>query len=97
MRSTRLSRSLIRRTPPAAQHITLARMCRSVKTLRGMEPPPTGDDIHAAALQFVRKVSGYRQPSAANGPAFDAAVDEITAAAARLLDGLVTPRRAATG
>jgi len=72
-------------------------MCRSIKTLRGMEPPPTQDDIHAAALQFVRKLSGYRQPSAANGPAFDAAVTEISDAAARLLDGLVAPRRAAAG
>jgi hypothetical protein len=65
-------------------------MCRSIKTLRGMEPPPTGEDIHAAALQFVRKVSGYRQPSAANTAAFDAAVGEITDAAARLLDSLAT-------
>jgi len=65
-------------------------MCRSIKTLRGMEPPPTGEDVHAAALQFVRKVSGYRQPSAANAAAFDAAVGEIADAAARLLDSLAT-------
>jgi hypothetical protein len=70
-------------------------MCRSIKTLRGMEPAPTQDDIHAAALQFVRKLSGYRQPSTANGPIFDNAVEEISAAATRLLDGLVTPRRSA--
>ena len=63
-------------------------MCRSIKTLRGMEPPASDHDIHAAALQFVRKVSGFRQPSAANAEVFDAAVDEITDAAARLLDSL---------
>jgi hypothetical protein len=64
-------------------------MCRSIKTLRGMQPPATDDDIHAAALQFVRKVSGFRQPSASNAAAFDAAVEEITEAAGRLLDNLV--------
>lgn len=63
-------------------------MCRSIKTLRGMEPPATHDDVHAAALQFVRKVSGYRVPSAANQAPFDAAVDEVTAAAQRLLADL---------
>lgn len=62
-----------------------------------MEPAPTQEDIHAAALQFVRKVSGYRQPSAQNSHAFEAAVEEISVAAARLLDGLVTPRRSAAG
>lgn len=70
-------------------------MCRSIKTLRGMDPPATDDDVHAAALQFVRKVSGYRQPSATNAAAFDAAVAEITAVASRLLDDLVTGRRPA--
>ena len=64
--------------------------------LDGAEPPATEDDIHAAALQFVRKVSGYRQPSSANAPAFDAAVDEISAAATRLLDGLVKRAPAAS-
>jgi hypothetical protein len=64
-------------------------MCRSIKTLRGMQPPATDDDIHAAALQFVRKVSGFRQPSATNAAAFDAAVAEITEAAQRMLDSLV--------
>ncbi len=62
-------------------------MCRSIKTLRGPEPA-TDDDIHAAALQFVRKISGYRQPSRANAAAFDAAVDEIAEASRRLLAGL---------
>lgn len=62
-------------------------MCRSIKTLRGPEPA-TEDDIQAAALQFVRKISGYRQPSRANAEAFDAAVDEIAEASRRLLAGL---------
>ena len=65
-------------------------MCRSIKTLRGQEPPATEDEIRAAALQFVRKVSGYRVPAARNELAFDAAVDEITASSRRLLDTLVT-------
>ncbi len=70
-------------------------MCRSIKTLRGAEPPATDDEIRAAALQFVRKISGYRKPSAANHAVFDQAVDEITEASRRLLDGLVSVRRAA--
>jgi hypothetical protein len=65
-------------------------MCRSIKTLRRSEEPATQDEIRAAALQFVRKVSGYRQPSRANAPAFDTAVEEITEASARLLD-VVSP------
>ncbi len=65
-------------------------MCRSIKTLRGMQPPATSDDVHAAALQFVRKLSGYRKPSAANQQAFDDAVSEVAAAAGRLLAGLST-------
>jgi hypothetical protein len=70
-------------------------MCRSIKTLRGLDPPASADDVHAAALQFVRKVSGYRAPSAANQAPFDTAVDEITAAARRLLADL-RPGHAAT-
>jgi hypothetical protein len=69
-------------------------MCRSIKTLRGAEPPASEDDVRAASLQFVRKISGYRVPSAANREAFDAAVDEIAEAADRLLDSLVTRRAA---
>ena len=61
-------------------------MCRSIKTLRGNEPTP--EEVRAAALQFVRKVSGYRAPSKANEAVFTAAVDEIEAAADRLLAGL---------
>ena len=64
-------------------------MCRSIKTLRH-EPDNTHDDVEAAALQYVRKVSGYRKPSQVNKPAFDAAVAEITQATQRLLDSLVT-------
>ncbi len=63
-------------------------MCRSIKTLRGAEPPADDDDAHAAALQFVRKISGYRAPSKANQQAFDAAVQEVTVATTRLLEGL---------
>ncbi len=64
-------------------------MCRSIKTLRN-EPEFTHDDVEAAALQYVRKISGYRKPSQVNKPAFDAAVAEITQATQRLLDSLVT-------
>ena len=63
-------------------------MCRSIKTLRRAEEPATPDEIRAAALQFVRKVSGYRVPSRANAPAFDGAVDEIADASRRLLDSI---------
>jgi hypothetical protein len=63
-------------------------MCRSIKTLRGADPPADDDDAHAAALQFVRKISGYRAPSKANQAAFDAAVQDVTAATTRLLEGL---------
>ena len=60
-------------------------MCRSIKQLRLPDVPATDEEIRAAALQFVRKVSGYRQPSRRNAEAFDAAVDEIAATTARLL------------
>lgn len=63
-------------------------MCRSIKTLRAQEPPATGDDINAAALQFVRKISGYRAPSRANREAFDLAVAEVAAASEKLLASL---------
>lgn len=64
-------------------------MCRSIKTLRGSTEPVTDDDVRAAALQYVRKLSGYRQPSRANEEVFEAAVDEIAATTQRLLDGLI--------
>jgi hypothetical protein len=63
-------------------------VCRSIKTLRRADEPATDEEIRAAALQFVRKVSGYRTPKRANIEPFDAAVDEITEASRRLLDGL---------
>jgi len=63
-------------------------MCRSIKTLRREDAPATEEEIRAAALQFVRKVSGYRQPSRRNAEAFDAAVDDISEASRRLLDAL---------
>jgi hypothetical protein len=68
-------------------------MCRSIKTLRGADPTP--EEVRAAALQFVRKVSGYRVPSRANEAVFTTAVDEIEAAAGRLLAGLAPIRTTA--
>jgi hypothetical protein len=65
-------------------------MCRNIKTLFNFEPPATDAEIRAAALQYVRKVSGFTRPSAANAAAFDRAVDEVAAASRRLLAGLVT-------
>ena len=68
-------------------------MCRSIKRLReGTEPVPD-DEIRAAALQFVRKVSGFREPSQRNAEAFDTAVDEIAAASKRLIDSVTTSMR----
>ena len=66
-------------------------MCRSIKTLRGAEPEPTTEDVDAAALQFVRKISGYRAPSRANQEVFDRAVRDVADATRRLLDDLVVP------
>jgi hypothetical protein len=67
-------------------------MCRSIKTLRGGEAPATDDEIQAAALQFIRKVSGYREPSKKNEDAFRTAVAEVTEVSRRLLDS-VDPAR----
>lgn len=63
-------------------------MCRNIKTLFNCDPPATDEEVRAASLQFVRKLSGSRQPSQANAPAVERAVDEVTAAARRLLDSL---------
>ena len=63
-------------------------MCRSIKTLRNVEVPATEEEIHAAALQFVRKVSGYRKPSKVNEDAFERAVDEVADATHKLLENL---------
>lgn len=64
-------------------------MCRSIKTLRGAEPEATRADVEAAARQFVRKLSGYREPSKANAAVFEQAVTDVADAAERLLAGLV--------
>jgi hypothetical protein len=63
-------------------------MCRSIKTLRTLDVPATDDEVRAAALQFVRKVSGYRKPSPANEEAFNAAVEEIAHASRHLLEAV---------
>ena len=65
-------------------------MCRNIRPLFNFEPPATDDEIRAAALQFVRKISGYTHPSQANAPAFDRAVDDVARAARTLLASLVT-------
>ena len=65
-------------------------MCRNIKSLFNFEPPVTGEEIHAAALQYVRKVSGFNTPSKANEAAFLAAVDQVTAVSSTLLNSLET-------
>ena len=65
-------------------------MCRSIKTLRGSAEPVTEEEIRAAALQYVRKLSGYRKPAQRNEVVFEIAVDDVAAATQRLLDGLVS-------
>jgi hypothetical protein len=65
-------------------------MCRNIHTLFNFEPPATEDEVRDAALQYVRKISGFTKPSRANEAAFERAVNEVTAATARLVDGLVT-------
>lgn len=65
-------------------------MCRNIRTLHNFAPPATDDEVHAAALQFVRKISGSAKPSAANQAAFDRAVAEIAHVTGHLLDELVT-------
>jgi hypothetical protein len=65
-------------------------MCRNIKTLFNFDPPVTEEEVRAASLQFVRKISGFAKPSKANEPAFDAAVDEIAGISRRLLHSLET-------
>ena len=65
-------------------------MCRNIKTLANFAPPATNDEVHASALQFVRKLSGTSRPSRANEEAFNRAVVEVTESARRLIDALVT-------
>ena len=65
-------------------------MCRSIKTLHNFKPPATDEEVRASALQFVRKLSGFTNPSKVNEPAFARAVDQVSEAARTLLDSLVT-------
>jgi hypothetical protein len=65
-------------------------MCRNIRTLFNFEPPATDEEIHASAMQFVRKLSGFAHPSKANEAAFDHAVDEVADAARRLITSLAT-------
>lgn len=65
-------------------------MCRNIKTLFNFDPPATDDEIHAAALQFVRKLSGFNKPSQANQAAFDKAIEEVAASARVLISSLYT-------
>ena len=65
-------------------------MCRNIRTLHNFEPPATEDEVRGAALQYVRKISGFTKPSKANEAAFERAVDAVSAASAELLEALVT-------
>jgi len=65
-------------------------MCRNIRTLYNFEPPATEDEVRAAALQYVRKISGFNKPSQANAEAFERAVDEVAEISSRLLAALVT-------
>jgi len=65
-------------------------MCRNIKTLFNFEPPATEEEIRAASLQFVRKLSGFNKPSKVNEEAFDQAIDEVAVAARKLIDSLIT-------
>jgi hypothetical protein len=65
-------------------------MCRNIRTLHNFEPPATHEEMHAAAVQYVRKVSGMQKPSQANAAAFERAIAEVAEATERLLDALVT-------
>jgi len=65
-------------------------MCRNIRVLYNFAPPASADEVEAASLQYVRKISGFTKPSQANAEAFDRAVAEVTAASQRLLDSLVT-------
>jgi len=65
-------------------------MCRNIRTLYNFEPPATDEEVHSAALQYVRKISGFNKPSQANAEAFERAVEEVTEVSARLLGELVT-------
>ena len=68
-------------------------MCRNIRPLHNFEPPATEDEVRAAALQYVRKISGFTKPSQANEEAFERAIEEVAEASSRLLDSLVTAAR----
>ncbi len=69
---------------------TLSGMCRNIRNLHNFEPPATEDEVHDAALQYVRKISGFTKPSQANAEAFDRAVEEVARVSGELLAALVT-------
>jgi hypothetical protein len=73
-----------------ARGVSLGGMCRNIRTLHNFEPPASEDEVRAAALQYVRKISGYTRPSQANEEAFAAAVDSVAAASLELLSQLTT-------
>jgi hypothetical protein len=77
-------------SPMAPTGSTLFGMCRNIRTLHNFDPPATEEEIHASALQYVRKISGSTKPSRANAESFDRAVDAVAAATKTLLDELVT-------
>jgi|SRR5271165_974637 len=83
-------RSVIRKLSVASCRMGIHAMCRSIKTLYNFEPPVTEEEIRAASLQFVRKITGFNKPSKANEAAFAAAVDDIAATASKLLTSLET-------
>ncbi|MGH2681810.1 MAG: DUF2277 domain-containing protein [Actinomycetota bacterium] len=68
-------------------------MCRSIKRLRGPDGPATSEEIREAALQYVRKVSGFREPSRRNAEAFEAAIEEVAASSRRLIDAVTSGTR----
>jgi hypothetical protein len=65
-------------------------MCRNIRTLFNFDPPATDEEVRAASIQFVRKLSGFTKPSAANAPAFEQAIEDVQVVARRLIDSLVT-------
>jgi hypothetical protein len=65
-------------------------MCRNIQTLYNFDPPATEEEVRAASIQYVRKISGFNKPSRANAEAFEEAIDEVASASAKLLDRLVT-------
>jgi hypothetical protein len=82
------------RCPPICFRVQEESMCRNIRTLFNFEPPATNEEINASALQFVRKLSGFTHPSKANEAAFQQAVEDVSAAARRLLESLETSRPA---